>query len=78
MRGATGEIVQEFPASAALRESRPNGEIVWLTHPRWRELVAGAGLANEIWEVETRSFSSVQETRNGASLADRTAGDDSA
>ncbi len=61
--GSLGDIVHAFPAAAALRESLPNGEIVWLTHPRWRELVAGAGLANEIWEVETRSFSSVQETR---------------
>src|SRR5262249_43628062 len=35
---------------------------VWLTHPRWKELVATAGLADEIWEIETRSFSSVRET----------------
>jgi len=59
--GSLGDIIHAFPAVAALRESFPNGEIVWLTHPRWRELVDAAGLANEIWEVETRSLSSVRE-----------------
>src|SRR5262249_5034548 len=47
----------------ALKQSFPNGEIIWLTHPRWRELVASAGLASEILKVDTRSFASVRETR---------------
>ena len=61
--GSLGDIVHAFPAVAALRETFPNGKIVWLTHPRWQELVAAAGIANEIWEVETRSLSSVAEMR---------------
>jgi heptosyltransferase I len=55
--GSLGDIVHAFPAVAALRETFPRSQIVWLTHPRWHELVASASLATEIWDVETRSFS---------------------
>jgi lipopolysaccharide heptosyltransferase I len=67
--GSLGDIVHTFPAVAALRESFPSATIVWITHPRWRDLVDAAGLASEIWDVETRSFASVCEalgkTRRG-------------
>jgi ADP-heptose:LPS heptosyltransferase len=59
--GSLGDIVHTFPAVAALRESFPSAEIVWLTHPRWHELVAASGLVNEILDVETRSFASVRQ-----------------
>jgi ADP-heptose:LPS heptosyltransferase len=59
--GSLGDIVHTFPAVAALRESFPSAKIVWMTHPRWHDLVAAAGLATEIWDVETRSFASVRE-----------------
>jgi len=59
--GSLGDIVHAFPAVAALKKTFPNGRIVWLTHSRWRELVASAQIAHEIWEVETRSFVSVRE-----------------
>jgi lipopolysaccharide heptosyltransferase I len=55
-----GDIVHTFPAVAALRESFPNAEIVWLTHPRWKLLVESSGLASEVWTIETRSWSSLQ------------------
>jgi len=58
--GSLGDIVHTFPAVAALRESFPSATIVWITHPRWHDLVAAAGLASEIWGVETRSFASVR------------------
>ena len=58
--GSLGDIVHTFPAVAALRESFPKAEIVWLTHPRWKELVESSELASEIWEMETRSFASVR------------------
>jgi heptosyltransferase-1 len=61
--GSLGDIVHTFPAVAALRETFPESRIVWLTHPRWRELVASANIAAEIWDVETRSVSSVLEMR---------------
>ena len=57
-----GDIVHTFPAVAGLRESFPNSEIVWLTHPRWKLLVESSSLATEIWATETRSFASLRET----------------
>lgn len=59
--GSLGDIVHTFPAVAALRESFPNSEIVWLTHPRWKALVESSELATEIWETETRSYASLRE-----------------
>jgi heptosyltransferase I len=55
-----GDIVHTFPAVAALRESFPNSEIVWLTHPRWEALVESSQLATEIWAAETRSLASIR------------------
>jgi len=55
-----GDIVHTFPAVAALRETFPNAEIVWLTHPRWSRLVESSGLATEVWAAETRSLSSLR------------------
>lgn len=60
--GSLGDIVHTFPAAAALRESMAGGRIVWLTHPRWRELVESAAIANEVWAVETRDLKSLRET----------------
>lgn len=59
--GSLGDIVHTFPAVAALRESFPKAEIIWLTHPRWKALIESSELANEIWEVETRSLASVRD-----------------
>jgi heptosyltransferase I len=59
--GSLGDIVHTFPAVAALRETFPAAEIVWLTHPRWRFLVESSSLASEVWTVETRSLSSLRE-----------------
>lgn len=59
--GSLGDIVHTFPAVAALRESFAQSTIVWLTHPRWTQLVASSGLATEIWPVDSRDLSSVRE-----------------
>jgi lipopolysaccharide heptosyltransferase I len=59
--GSLGDIVHTFPAVAALRQSFPNAEIVWLTHPRWKALVESSELVTEIWETETRSFTSLRQ-----------------
>ena len=59
--GSLGDIVHTFPAVAALRESFPHAEIVWLTHPRWKTLVESSELATDIWEIETRSHASLRE-----------------
>jgi heptosyltransferase I len=60
--GSMGDIVHTFPAVSALRESFPQAEIVWLTHPRWEFLVEASNLASEVWTVESRSAASVRET----------------
>jgi lipopolysaccharide heptosyltransferase I len=58
--GSLGDIVHTFPAVAGLRESFPAAEIVWLTHPRWVELVASSALATEVWPVDSRDLASVR------------------
>lgn len=59
--GSLGDIVHTFPAVAGLRETFPNLEIVWLTHPRWKSLVESSSLASQVWTVESRSWSSLRE-----------------
>jgi heptosyltransferase-1 len=59
--GSLGDIIHTFPAVAALRESFPAADIVWLTHPRWAFLVGTSGLATEVWTVETRALASLRE-----------------
>lgn len=59
--GSLGDIVHTFPAVAGLRETFPGARIIWLTHPRWKILVESSALASEIWDVETRSFSSIRK-----------------
>jgi heptosyltransferase I len=59
--GSLGDIVHTFPAVAALRESFPTAEIIWLTHPRWRFLVESSELASQVWGIETRSVGSLRK-----------------
>ncbi|HXX13649.1 MAG TPA: glycosyltransferase family 9 protein [Candidatus Eremiobacteraceae bacterium] len=59
--GSLGDIVHTFPAVAGLRHSFPDAEIVWLTHPRFEELVASSRIATEIWPIDSRDLSSVRE-----------------
>jgi heptosyltransferase I len=58
--GSLGDIVHTFPAVAGLRESFPKAEIVWLTHPRWKELIECSELVTETWETDTRSYNSLR------------------
>jgi heptosyltransferase-1 len=60
--GSLGDIVHTFPAVAALRDSFPAAEIVWLTHPRWKGLVESSGLASQIRNVQSRDLGSVRAT----------------
>ncbi len=60
--GSLGDIVHTFPAVAALRETFPQAEIIWLAQARWKLLAASSGLASKIWTTETREFSSVLKT----------------
>ena len=60
--GSLGDIVHTFPAVAALRDSFPGSEIVWLTHARYKLLVQTSGLASKIWTTDTREITSVMTT----------------
>jgi lipopolysaccharide heptosyltransferase I len=60
--GSLGDIVHTFPAVAGLRSSFPRAEIIWLTHPRWANLVASSNLASEIWPVNSRNLATVRQT----------------
>jgi heptosyltransferase-1 len=63
--GSLGDIVHTFPAVAALRDSFPTAEIVWLTHPRWKFLVESSGLASEVRTIETRALPSLRNAIDG-------------
>ena len=58
--GSLGDIVHTFPAVSGLRDTFPDAEIVWLTHPRWKLLVESSRLASEVWATETRSIRSLR------------------
>ena len=58
--GSLGDIVHTFPAVSGLRDTFPNAEIVWLTHPRWKLLVESSRLASQVWATETRSILSLR------------------
>jgi len=60
--GSLGDIVHTFPAVAALCETLPASEIIWLTHARYKMLVQSSGLASKICTTETRSVSSLMKT----------------
>jgi heptosyltransferase-1 len=68
--GSLGDIVHTFPAVAALRESFPDSEIIWLTHPRWKALIASSGLVSKIWTTEARQISSLRRTIKGIRAGD--------
>ena len=58
--GSLGDIVHAFPAVSGLRNTFPNAEIIWLTHPKWEFLVKTSGLATDVWTVDTRDWASVR------------------
>jgi heptosyltransferase-1 len=59
--GSLGDIVHTFPAVSGLRDTFPDAEIVWLTHPRWKLLVESSRLASQVWATETRSIHSLRK-----------------
>src|SRR5258708_24071749 len=59
--GSLADILHTFPAVAGLRESFPEAEIIWVTHPRWKTLVESSELASDIWEMESLSYHSLRE-----------------
>jgi heptosyltransferase-1 len=56
-----GDIVHTFPAVAALRETFPEAEISWLTHPRWNLLIESSGIPSRILAGNTKSLGGLLE-----------------
>jgi heptosyltransferase-1 len=59
--GSLGDIVHTFPAVAGLRETFPDAEITWLTHPRWESLVQSSALVSRIWPMDPRDSASLRK-----------------
>ena len=57
--GAMGDIIHALPAAAALKRSFPGCTLCWAVEPRWRDLLDSGGLADELIEIDRRSYSSV-------------------
>ena len=62
--GSLGDIVHTFPAVSGLRNSFPNAEIIWLTHPKWEFIVKSSALASEVWTIDTRDWSNLRGMLN--------------
>jgi heptosyltransferase-1 len=60
--GSLGDIIHAFPAVSGLRDSFPGDEIVWVTHPKWEFLVKCAGVASDVWTIDTRDWTNVRST----------------
>lgn len=52
--GAMGDIIHALPAVSALRLGFPQAEICWAAAPRWRDLLHGNPLVDELIEIDRR------------------------
>lgn len=59
--GAMGDILHAMPAVATLRRSFPGCQISWAVKPRFRELLDGGGLADEVIPIDRGSYSGVRD-----------------
>ncbi|HPT24933.1 MAG TPA: glycosyltransferase family 9 protein [Bryobacteraceae bacterium] len=57
--GAMGDILHALPAAAALKRSWPGCHLAWAVHPRWRDLLEGGGVADELIEIDRHRLGSV-------------------
>jgi heptosyltransferase-1 len=57
--GSMGDILHALPAAAALKRSWPGCHLAWAIHPRWRDLLSGGGVADELIEIDRRRPGSV-------------------
>jgi heptosyltransferase-1 len=43
-----GDILHAMPAVASMKRAWPNARISWAVHPKWRDLLEGGGLVDEL------------------------------
>jgi len=58
---AMGDILHAMPAVISLKRSFPGSRVAWAVSPRFRELLDGGGLADEVIAIDRRSYASVRE-----------------
>ncbi len=58
---AMGDILHAMPAVLSLKRSFPGSTVAWAVSPRFRELLDGGGLADEVIAIDRRSYASVRE-----------------
>ncbi len=58
--GAMGDILHAMPAVVSLKRAYPEATVTWAVHPKWRDLLEGGGLADELIFVDRRSYTSVR------------------
>ncbi len=54
-----GDILHALPAASALKRTWPGIRLVWAVQPRWRDLLDGGGVADELIEVDRTNLRSV-------------------
>lgn len=59
--GAMGDILHALPAVATLRRSFPESRLCWAVKPRFRELLDGSGIADEVIPIDRGSYSGVRD-----------------
>lgn len=57
--GAMGDIIHALPAASALKRTWPGCRLAWAIHPKWRDLLDGGGVADELIEVDRTNLGSV-------------------
>jgi heptosyltransferase-1 len=53
--GAMGDILHALPAAASLRHSFPEAVLCWAAAPRWRDLLEGNPVVDELIEIDRHS-----------------------
>ncbi len=57
--GAMGDIIHALPAASALKRTWPGCRLVWAVQPKWRDLLEGGGVADELIEIDRANLGSV-------------------
>lgn len=67
--GAMGDILHALPAAATIKRSFPDARLTWAVHPKWRDLLNGGGLVDDLIFIDRRSPASLvrawRELRDG-------------
>lgn len=59
--GAMGDILHALPAAAQLKRALPGCHLSWAVKPRFRDLLDGGGLADEVIPIDRGSYSGVRD-----------------